>query len=57
MLTDKKEHIKSIYVGNFRIELLTQNSIRIETDNFEVSLDKSIYEDLIEINPKEEKEN
>jgi len=53
----KKELIKSIYIGNFRIEMLTINSIIIYTDNFEVSLDKSIYEDLIEINPKEEKEN
>jgi len=53
----KKELIKSIYIGNFRIEMLTINSIIIYTDNFEVSLDKSIYEDLIEINPKEKKEN
>jgi hypothetical protein len=53
----KKEHIKSIYVGNYRIQMHSTNSITIYTDDHEVYLDKSTYEDLIEIRPKEEKEN
>ena len=53
----KKEHIKSIYVGNYRIQMHSTNAITIYTDDHEVYLDKSTCEDLIEIRPKEEKEN
>ena len=53
----KKEHIKSIYVGNYRIQMHSSNAITIYTDDHEVYLDKSTCEDLIEIRPKEEKEN
>ena len=52
-----KEHIKSIYVGNYRIQMHSTNAITIYTDDHEVYLDKSTVEDLIEIRPKEEKEN
>jgi len=53
----KKEHIKSIYVGNYRIQMHSTNAITIETNSYEVYLDDSTCEDLVEIRPKEEKEN
>jgi len=53
----KKEHIKSIYVGNYRIQMHSTNAITIETNSYEVYLDDSTAEDLVEIRPKEEKEN
>ena len=53
----KKEHIKSIYVGNYRIQIHGTNAITIYTDDHEVYLDKSTVEDLIEIRPKGEEEN
>ena len=56
-LEKSTKSFKSIYIGNYRIQIHSTNAITIYTDDHEVYLDKSTCEDLIEIRPKEEKEN
>ena len=56
-LEKSTKSFKSIYIGNYRIQIHSTNAITIYTDDHEVYLDKSTCEDIIEIRPKEEKEN
>jgi len=55
-LEKSTKSFKSIYIGNYRIQIHSTNAITIYTDDHEVYLDKSTCEDIIEIRPKEEKE-
>ena len=56
-LEKSTKSFKSIYIGNYKIQIHSINAITIYTDDHEVYLDKSTCEDIIEIRPKEEKEN